>query len=353
MSRLVVLQTSPRLPAGLLSRAAWEALERADLVLARDAGAALPLAVAAQGVAVRAEPDVSATRLLRVAAGREVVWLLDPTDEHELLRGLADEAVRRAAADDSSADDASADETDGSGSSAPAPEIEIMVGSFDPVGARLLDLVAVMDRLRQECPWDRRQTHESLVHYLLEETYELVEAVESGDRDHLSEELGDLLLQVMFHARIAAEDPDRPFTIDDVAEGIVDKLVRRHPHVFADTEVSGSGEVEANWETIKASEKSRESAMEGIPLGLPALSLAHKVVSRARRAGVSPPGRTDGVPPDATPEELAELLLAAVVVAEEQGLDPEQLLRQRVRAEMSAVRSHEQRALADEDGARR
>jgi XTP/dITP diphosphohydrolase len=295
-------------------------------------------------VDVAAEPECSVARLLDRAAGEEVVWLLDPAGEQQVLRGLADEAVGRTDADEARSE---------SGGTAPIPEIEILVGSFDPVGARLLDLVEVMDRLRRECPWDQQQTHESLIHYLLEETYETVEAVETGDRDHLSEELGDLLLQVMFHARIAAEHPDAPFTIDDVAGGIVDKLVRRHPHVFADTEVSGSGEVEVNWETIKAAEKSRESSMDGIPLGLPALSLAHKVVSRARRAGVTLPGRSDVIPADATAEQLAELLLAIVAVAETMGADPEQLLRQRLRDEMAAVRVHEQRALADEGRTRR
>jgi XTP/dITP diphosphohydrolase len=347
MSRLTVLQTSSRLPAGLLSRAAWAALDRADVVLAADMTAALPEALAAQGVDVAAEPDCSVARLLALAADREVVWLLDAAGEQQILRGLADEAVRRTGAEGAAP---TGTET--------VPEIEVLVGSFDPVGARLLDLVEVMDRLRRECPWYQQQTHESLIHYLLEETYETVEAVETGDRDHLSEELGDLLLQVMFHARIAAEHPEAPFTIDDVAGGIVDKLVRRHPHVFADTEVSGSGEVEANWESIKAAEKSRESAMDGIPLGLPALSLAHKVVSRARRAGVPLPGRSDVIPADAipasaTPEQLAELLLTIVAVAESLGADPEQLLRQRLRDEMAAVRVQEQRALADEGGTRR
>src|SRR5919201_5167850 len=161
MTRLVILQTSPRIPAGVLSRAAWQALEQADLVLAADVTAPVCVALTAQGVDVVAQRDPTAQGLLGTAAGRDVVWLLDPVGEEELLRGLADEAVRR---------------TDPSGRSAPAetapPEIEILVGSFDPVGGRLLDLVEVMDRLRRECPWDQRQTHESLVHYLLEETYE-------------------------------------------------------------------------------------------------------------------------------------------------------------------------------------
>ena len=341
MTRLVVLQTSPRIPAGVLSRAAWQAVDAADLVLAADPSGPLPAALAAQGVDVQGRPDSSAAALLALAAEREVVWLLDEAAESDLLHGLADEAVRRTQTSSTAA------------TSEPAAEIEILVGSFDPIGARLLDLVEVMDRLRRECPWDQEQTHESLLHYLLEEAYETVEAVETGDRAHLSEELGDLLLQVMFHARIAAEHPEAPFTIDDVAAGIVDKLVRRHPHVFADTEVSGAGEVESNWDAIKAAEKSRDSAMEGIPLGLPALSLAHKVVSRAIRAGLPVERGAGAVPTDAGPDELADLLLAVVVAAHAAGADPEQLLRQRVRDVMAEVRVQEQRALADEDRTRR
>src|SRR3954453_23894186 len=112
-----------------------------------------------------------------------------------------------------------------------------------------------MDRLREECPWDREQTHRSLAAYLLEETDEVLEAIESGDREHLREELGDLLLQVCFHARIASEDGDAGFDVDDVVRGITDKLVYRHPHVFAGLEVADADEVDRNWETLKAAEK--------------------------------------------------------------------------------------------------
>jgi len=157
------------------------------------------------------------------------VWVAE--DHEQLARQLAGEVVRRS----------ERNETD------PAVEVEILIGSFDPVGGRLLDLVEVMDRLRSECPWDQRQTHESLIRYLVEETYETIEAIESGDRAHLAEELGDLLLQIVFHARIASEDADAPFAIDDVAGQVVEKLIRRHPHVFSDVEVSGVGDVEANW----------------------------------------------------------------------------------------------------------
>jgi XTP/dITP diphosphohydrolase len=204
----------------------------------------------------------------------------------------------------------------------------------EPVGSRFLELVAVMDRLRTECPWDREQTHLSLVRYLLEETYETIEALETGDRSHLREELGDLLLQVVFHARIAAEDPDG-FDIDDVAGGIADKLVYRHPHVFAGLEVADADEVDRNWEALKAAEKQRSSPVEGIPLALPALAYAEKVVGRLSKAGVLPAeldGEARGADPG--PEaggELGAELLRLVAAARRAGLDAEQELREAVR----------------------
>jgi XTP/dITP diphosphohydrolase len=148
-----------------------------------------------------------------------------------------------------------------------------------------------MDRLRSECPWDARQTHESLVPYLLEETYETIGAIERHDLTELRGELGDVLLQVLFHARIAAERTDGTgFTIDDVARGIADKLVRRHPHVFGDVNVSGADEVKRNWETIKAEERAAagngpSSALDGVPMAQPALSLAAQLQRRAHSAG--------------------------------------------------------------------
>ena len=146
-------------------------------------------------------------------------------------------------------------------------------GSWDPPGARLLDVVAVMDRLRSPggCPWDAEQTHQTLAPYLLEEAYELIEAIELDDLAHLREELGDVLLQVAFHSRLAEERqaPER-FSIDDVAADLVAKLIRRHPHVFAGREVASAAEVAANWEAIKAAEKRRGSVTDGVPLGQPA-----------------------------------------------------------------------------------
>jgi XTP/dITP diphosphohydrolase len=198
-------------------------------------------------------------------------------------------------------------------------------------GSRLLELVEVMDRLRNDCPWDREQTHRSLAPYLLEETYETLEAIESGDRAHLREELGDLLLQVVFHARVAAEAGSQGFTIDDVAGGIVDKLVHRHPHVFAGLEVAGADEVNANWERLKDVEKGRASVLEGIPVALPALALADKVLGRAARVGVAP---REG-------DDLGDRLLALVVEARGSGRDAEQELRHAVRALTEDVRAAE------------
>lgn len=172
-----------------------------------------------------------------------------------------------------------------------------------PDGYGLLDAVAVMDRLRAPggCPWDAEQTHASLRRYLVEECYELLDALEHGTRDDVVEELGDVLLQVLFHARIAAEGPDG-FTVDDVAAALVAKLVHRHPHVFAGPESVGSETIdgvaaqELRWEELKAVEKQRASAVDGVALAQPSLALAAKLVSRARRAGVP----EDLLPPELT-----------------------------------------------------
>ncbi|MSY21290.1 MAG: MazG family protein, partial [Actinobacteria bacterium] len=134
--------------------------------------------------------------------------------------------------------------------------------------SHLQRLVAVMDQLRSPggCLWDAEQTHETLIKFLLEESYEYIEAVETNDREAMLEELGDVLLQVYFHARIAQEHPTEPFSIEDVAEKVADKLIRRHPHVFGDVKVSSSDEVLENWEALKALEKGRTSAVDGVPL---------------------------------------------------------------------------------------
>jgi XTP/dITP diphosphohydrolase len=206
-------------------------------------------------------------------------------------------------------------------------------------GWALLEAVAVMDRLRSPggCPWDAEQTHQSLAPYLLEEAYEAYQALEDDDADGLRDELGDVLLQVLFHARVASEDP-AGWDIDDVASGLVAKLVRRHPHVFADTQVSGSADVEANWDAIKAVEQPTRTAADGVPLALPALALAAKLQSRGARAKVwSPPAdpatqlqeAAAVAAADPSEEAIGELLLAVVTSARAGGVDPEAALRRR------------------------
>lgn len=166
------------------------------------------------------------------------------------------------------------------------PNLELLPGSYDLPGARLLDLVQVMDRLRLECPWTSQKTHKGLAKYAIEEAYELVEAIEDGNREELREELGDVLLQVVFHARIAEEglpgSGEEPFSVDDVAATLVEKLIHRHPHVFGDETAETPEDVHAHWLRTKAIEKQRESVTDGVPLGQPGLALAAKLASRVR-----------------------------------------------------------------------
>ena len=192
----------------------------------------------------------------------------------------------------------------------------------------LLRLVEVMDRLRSPggCPWDAEQTHASLLKYLLEESYEFIESVENNDRKHMREELGDLLLQVYFHARIAEEDPNDPFSLDDVARGIADKLIARHPHVFGDEKVDNSSDVLENWEKIKNREKGRTSAHDGVPIGQPALPLAAKLIYRAEKNRLPIPEIPDrNINPDA--ETIGEELMRIISLAVQNGIDPEVALR--------------------------
>ncbi len=196
-----------------------------------------------------------------------------------------------------------------------------------------------MDRLRSPggCPWDAEQTSRSLTRYLLEETYEVLEAIETDDAALLREELGDLLLQVLFHARISEElPPAQAFGIDEVAGDLVDKLVRRHPHVFGDAKAGSAAELDDTWERQKAVEKGRDSATDGIPLNQPALALAAKLVARATRAGVDERAAGSAVQlaaptqPDAAAAADAEIggrLLAVVQDAVRAGIDPEGALR--------------------------
>ena len=215
-----------------------------------------------------------------------------------------------------------------------------------PESDGLRELVRVMDRLRSPggCPWDARQTHRSLVEYLVEEAYETVEAIEGGDRDHLREELGDLLLQVVFHARIAQEDPEDPWDIDDVADGIVRKLVARHPHVFGDEVADTAEQVEAYWHALKAVEKGRASVTDGIPASLPALLLAAKLLSRSESLEVGLPREAEGraiVDASASEADLGEVLLGIVAAARARGWDAEAAVREAARTHRDRIRAVE------------
>lgn len=310
--RIVLLTASHRVAPGLLSWPAWQTLRTADRVLCADPDHPQLPYLREAGVAVEhARPD--AQELVEACAGGRTVVVL-PSGEGD--RRLTDGLARLA----------------GSGRVA-MPGLELLPGSYDLPGARLLDLVQVMDRVRRECPWTSRQTHEGLVKYAIEEAYELVEAIESGDRRELREELGDVLLQVVFHARIAEEDPEDPFSVDDVAGGLVEKLVHRHPHVFGDAEAQTPEEVHAHWQRTKAVEKQRESVTDGIPLGQPGLVLAAKLAGRVRAGGLLvelPRG-----------EGVGYELLALAARAEAEGVDPETALRAAARTYRAAIRAAE------------
>ncbi|WP_431680108.1 MazG family protein [Kitasatospora sp. KL5] len=322
--KLILLTTTHRVAPGLLSWPAWEALRSAGRVLAADPAHPQLPAVRQAGVEVEIVERTSAPALARLLAGAApVLWLGSPDGDPGLTDALARLAVEEAGS---------------------VPEIELLPGSYDLPGARLLDLASVMDRLRSPggCPWDAEQTHESLVKYLVEEAYELVEAIEEGDRETLREELGDVLLQVFFHSRIAEEHPEDPFSVDDVAGDIVEKLMYRHPHVFGDVEATGSDQVEANWEQLKAAEKQRESVLDGVPSGLPALAYAAKLVSRVRRAGFTAvPDAPYELPGELTAESAGELLLAVAQRAYDAGVDVDAALRGAARRYRTAVRTAE------------
>jgi XTP/dITP diphosphohydrolase len=234
------------------------------------------------------------------------------------------------------------------------PDLELLPGSYDLPGARLLDLVQVMDRIRLACPWSSQQTHKGLAKYAIEEAYELVEAIEAGDREELREELGDVLLQVVFHARIAQDDPDEPFSVDEVAGGIVDKLIHRHPHVFGDETAETPEDVAAHWLRTKSEEKRRDSVTEGIPLGQPALALAAKLVSRARTAALDVTLPTNGGTSTSTSTDsgtgtdtgIGYELLALAARAEAAGTDPETALRAAARTSRDAILAAEAEAEA-------
>ena len=286
--RIVVI--SPRVAPGILTLATWDALREASRVHASADDAHIQ-AIISSGIGVEVSADAP-------AYASDEVWIA-PTGDAQWARTVADDLM---------ADN--------------GPTVEVIFGSYDVPGASLLDLVEVMDRLRRECPWTRQQTHESLSHYLLEEAHEALEALDSGDSDHLREELGDLLMQIVFHARIAAEANENGqggWDIDDVASGITAKLVYRNPHVFADEIVSSADEVDANWQRLKATEKARASVHDGLPASLPALAYADKVLLRL------------GDDVDVSGDDLGARLLMLVAEARTNGDDAEEVLRKAVR----------------------
>ncbi|MFC5722128.1 nucleoside triphosphate pyrophosphohydrolase [Streptomyces gamaensis] len=310
--RIVLLTTSHRVAPGLLSWPAWQALRGADRVLCADPGHPQLPYLREAGVEVEHAAPSARELVAHCAGGRTAVVLTSAAGESALTDGLARLA--------------------GSGRET-MPALELLPGSYDLPGARLLDLVQVMDRIRRACPWSGIRTHEDLAKYALEETYELLEAIETGDREALREELGDVLLQVVFHARIAQDDADEPFSVDDVAGGIVDKLIHRHPHVFGEEPAETPEDVKAHWMRTKAAEKGRTSVTEGVPLGQPALALAAKLASRARAEGLSP-----RLP---SGDGIGYELLALAVRAEAAGVDPETALRAATRTYRDAIHAAE------------
>jgi XTP/dITP diphosphohydrolase len=338
----VLLVTAATVRAGLLSWPAWQTLAGAARVLAPAPDHPLLPALDEAGIdwellpdqlpAGPVDPAALARLLTRAVAGPPgtVVWLC-AADPPGLPAGVIPGPL--ALADELGGPEGPADTV-----------VELVYGSSALPGGELLTLVSVMDTLRRRCPWDARQTHESLAPYLIEESYEALDALESGDRAALREELGDVLLQVMFHARVAAERADGTgFTVDDVADGIVTKLVRRHPHVFGSVTVTGADDVTRNWDAIKAAERATgdgpASALDGVPFGQPALALAAQLQRRAQRAGL--PAEL-AAPDDGDPaSQLGAELFALVAKAQEAGLDPELELRAAARRYASQVRARE------------
>ncbi|WP_377644472.1 MazG nucleotide pyrophosphohydrolase domain-containing protein [Oryzobacter terrae] len=292
--RLGLVLTSPRVAPGLLSHGAWSAVAEASVRLARSLEEPLAEAVDEAGFPVEevgdASPPELARRLVDLAGSLPVVWLGSSDGDPGLADAIASEVSRFEV----------------------PPDVEVVVGSWDVQGGRLLDVVATMDRLRSPggCPWDAEQTHASLAPYLVEETHEVLHAIEAGDPRHLAEELGDVLLQVVFHARVAEDAGDAAFDIDTVAGLLVEKLVRRHPHVFSDGDATTPAEVEQAWERIKAQERASRAGdpdgddpgdggdsgggervaddlLHGIPPTLPAGLVADKVLARLRRRSLT------------------------------------------------------------------
>jgi XTP/dITP diphosphohydrolase len=214
------------------------------------------------------------------------------------------------------------------------------------MSSELLRLREVMDKLRSPggCPWDAEQDHESLLKYLLEESYEFIEAVENKDRTSMQEELGDLLLQVYFQSRMAEEDADNPFNVEDVAKTVTDKLIRRHPHVFGGTKVESSSEVLENWEAQKATEKGRTSIIDGVPLAQPALPLAAKVLYRMNKLNFElEVDKPINISEQLNQDQFGDLLLGLIAQAVDLGIDPEAALRTATKSLISKIQEHEAR----------
>lgn len=343
MARLVLVDTCEQLP-GLLPLHAWSALMSSELVLVGSDGhpfvPQLGLAdlryetVAAEGEAALARTDLlsgvspaqkrQAERVVDLAGEHgEVTYLFGPDDSEAFTRTLGMQAARAGI------------------------EVEMVYFMLRPKGARLLDLVRMQERLLAPdgCPWDREQSPETLMRYAIEEVYELAEAVAAGDTSAVREELGDVLLQVVFHAQLAelSEDAGRRFSIDDVAGGITDKLVRRHPHVFGDAEAVDAGSVMANWEQLKAAEKpDRQEVFDGVVTAQPALGYATKLQSRAAKVGFDWEHDEEAADrvraelgellavmdePERRAEEVGDLLLSVVGLARRLDVDPETALR--------------------------
>jgi len=221
-----ILVLSPRIPDGLMTASAWDAVRSASQVVAVTDGPHLaPLRDAGVDVVIGPVPTDPAA-----------IWIPEPGDV-SWARTMAERML---------------DGSDGESED----EFEVITGSFDPVGARLLDLVEVMRQLRRDCAWTKVQTHASLAPYLAEESLETSEAIASGDTDHLREELGDVLMQVVFHAAIAQEEGR--WDVDDVAAGITEKLIRRNPHVFGESDASTIDEIAEQWERIKSEERAHK-----------------------------------------------------------------------------------------------
>jgi XTP/dITP diphosphohydrolase len=326
VARVVLLVTSPRLPAGLLTAEAWD-LVRAFPVRSAVEGAQVA-ALRHVGVSVTVEAPPDAEALLRDADEHgTVVWLAGADGDEDFARSLGMRIAREPG----------------------RAELELMYGSWDPPGARLLDAVAVMARLvaPDGDPWKRSQTHRSLAKYLIEEAYEAYDAILTDDHDALREELGDVLLQIVLHSALAETGAGGAgWTVDDVAGGLVEKLIRRNPHVFAGAEVDGLDDIVANWERIKREEKTRDSVLDGISPHQPTLSLAAKVLGRLEKAGFEPP-------PLPTDADLGPVLLRQVADAVRDGLDPEAALRATVLDHMRRIRAaeSENEAGADDEDA--